>query len=60
MKRIEVGKQKPNFIGCWDIENKKRELEKKQGFGKEFIELVQMDNNTFKSALAKIAELKAK
>ena len=23
MKRIEVGKQKPNFIGCWDIENKK-------------------------------------
>ncbi len=23
MKRIEVGTQKPNFIGCWDIENKK-------------------------------------
>ena len=22
MKRIEVGTQKPNFIGCWDIENK--------------------------------------
>ena len=23
MKRIEVGTQKPNFIGCWDIEDKK-------------------------------------
>ena len=23
MKRIEVGDLKPNFIGCWDIENKK-------------------------------------
>ena len=23
MKRIEAGTQKPNFIGCWDIENKK-------------------------------------
>ena len=23
MKRIEVGSQKPNFIGCWDIDNKK-------------------------------------
>ena len=22
MKRIEVGTQKPNFIGCWDIDNK--------------------------------------
>ena len=22
MKRIEVGSQKPNFIGCWDIDNK--------------------------------------
>ncbi len=26
-------------LKLWDIENKKRELEKKQGFGKEFIEL---------------------
>ena len=23
MKRIEIGERKPNFIGCWDIENKK-------------------------------------
>ena len=26
-------------LKLWDIEDKKRELEKKQGFGKEFIEL---------------------
>ena len=26
-------------LKLWNIENKKRELEKKQGFGKEFIEL---------------------
>ena len=26
-------------LKLWDVENKKRELEKKQGFGKEFIEL---------------------
>ena len=26
-------------LRLWDIEDKKRELEKKQGFGKEFIEL---------------------
>ena len=24
MKRIEVGDRKPNFIGCWDIDNKKQ------------------------------------
>jgi len=33
-------------LKLWDIENKKRELEKKQGFGKEFIELAR---NVYKS-----------
>ena len=22
MKRIDISAQKPNFIGCWDLENK--------------------------------------
>jgi hypothetical protein len=22
MKRIDINTQKPNFIGCWDLENK--------------------------------------
>ena len=33
-------------LKLWDVENKKRELEKKQGFGKEFIELAR---NVYKS-----------
>ena len=33
-------------LKLWDIENKKRELEKKQGFGKEFIDLAR---NVYKS-----------
>ena len=33
-------------LKLWDIENKKRELEKKQRFGKEFIELAR---NVYKS-----------
>ncbi len=33
-------------LKLWDIENKKRELEKKQEFGKEFIELAR---NVYKS-----------
>ena len=33
-------------LKLWDIEDKKRELEKKQGFGKEFIELAR---NVYKS-----------
>jgi len=33
-------------LKLWNIENKKRELEKKQGFGKEFIELAR---NVYKS-----------
>ena len=32
MKRIEVGSQKPNFIGCWDIDNKNLCNEKGTGF----------------------------
>ena len=33
-------------LKLWDIEDKKRELEKKQGFGKEFIDLAR---NVYKS-----------
>ena len=33
-------------LKLWNVENKKRELEKKQGFGKEFIELAR---NVYKS-----------
>ncbi len=39
-------KLKNTNLKLWDIENKKRELEKKQEFGKEFIELAR---NVYKS-----------
>ena len=49
-KNINLGaltkKLKNTNLKLWDIENKKRELEKKQEFGKEFIELAR---NVYKS-----------